>query len=231
MPLTITGRGEATDDLSLLKLMRLCSPMLPIGSFSWSQGLEAAVDRGWIHNRESAADWLEASLFHSLASTEGPLLLRLHAALLRNDGAAFSRWNELLLALRETSELYQEDIEQGDLLHRLTRLHSPGCPDRLKPYTLPAAFAEALHEAAIPIKEGILGFFYMWVETQVTQIIKLLPLGLRDGQALLDQVLQKIPQALLQSKACADDELGFTLPGRALASCFHESQYCRIYRS
>jgi urease accessory protein len=205
--------------------------MLPIGSFSWSQGLEAAVDRGWIHNRESAADWVEASLLHSLASTEGPLLLRMHEALQRSDHAAFARWNELLLALRETSELYQEDIEQGDLLHRLSRLHSPGCPDRLKPYTLAAAFAEALYEAAIPIKEGTLGFFYMWVETQVTQIIKLLPLGLRDGQALLNQVLLKVPKAVQTSRTCPDDELGFTLPGRALASCFHESQYCRIYRS
>lgn len=231
MPLTITGQAEAIDALSLLRLMRLCSPMLPIGSFSWSQGLEAAVDRGWIHNRESAADWLEASLLQALASTEGPLLLRLHAALQRHDQTSFMRWNELLLALRETSELYQEDTEQGDLLHRLNKLHTPGCPDRLKPYTLAAAFAEALHEAAIPIKEGVVGFFYMWVETQVTQIIKLLPLGLRDGQALLDQVLQKIPQAFLQSKTCGDDELGLTLPGRALASCFHESQYCRIYRS
>lgn len=211
--------------------MRLCSPVLPIGSFSWSQGLEAAVDRGWIHNRDSAADWVEASLLHTLASTEGPLLMRLHEALQRNDPAAFSRWNELLLALRETSELYQEDIEQGDLLHRLNRLHSPGCPDRLKPYTLAAAFAEALYEAAIPIKEGTLGFFYMWVETQITQIIKLLPLGLRDGQALLNQVLLKVPQAFQKSRICSDDELGFTLPGRALASCFHESQYCRIYRS
>ena len=182
MPLTITGQAEAIDALSLLKLMRLCSPMLPIGSFSWSQGLEAAVDRGWIHNRESAADWLEASLLQSLGSTEGPLLLRLHAALQRHDQASFMRWNELLLALRETSELYQEDIEQGDLLHRVNKLHNPGCPDRLKPYTLAAAFAEALHEAAIPIKEGVLGFFYMWVETEVTQIIKLLPLGLLDAE-------------------------------------------------
>lgn len=231
MPLTITGRREAIDGLSLLRLMRLCSPMLPIGSFSWSQGLEAAVDRGWIHDRESAADWMEAGLLHALASTEGPLLLRFHAALQSHDQGAFAMWNELLLALRETSELYQEDTEQGELLHRLNKLHNPHCPDRLKPYTLAAAFAEALHESAIPIQEGVLGFFYMWMETQVTQIIKLLPLGLRDGQALLDQVLQKVPQAFELSKTCDDDGLGLTLPGRALASCFHESQYCRIYRS
>lgn len=205
--------------------------MLPIGSFTWSQGLETAIERNWIHSMASAADWLEACLLQSIANTEGPLLLRLSRALQENDAAAFTEWNELVLALRETSELHKEDTEQGELLHRLNQLHHPTCPSRLSTYTLPSAFAEALHAAAIPAEDGLAGFLWMWVETQVTQVIKLLPLGLRDGQTLLDRLLVNIPLAHQLSLSCEDDAIGLALPGRAMASSFHESQYCRIYRS
>lgn len=232
MPGTITDQsGAAIDPLKMLRLMRLCSPMLPIGSFTWSQGLESAVERGWIHHLESARDWVEAGLLQGVARMEGPLLLRLKAALQEGDQAAFAAWNELTFALRETSELHNEDSEQGELLQRLNRLHYPSYPHQGIKLSLPAAFAEALHAAEIPAKDGLMGFFWMWVETQVTQLIKLIPLGLRDGQELLDRLLSKIPLAHQISLSCPDDEIGVGLPGRALASSFHEKQYCRIYRS
>lgn len=221
----------AIDPLKMLRLMRLCSPMLPIGSFTWSQGLESAVERGWIHDRESAQDWVEAGLLQGVARMEGALLLRLTSALQKGDHEAFVAWNDLTFALRETSELYNEDSEQGELLHRLNLLHYPTYPHQTIKLSLPAAFAEALHAAEIPADDGLLGFLWMWVETQVTQLIKLIPLGLRDGQLLLDSLLSKIPLAQTISLSCPDDHIGIGLPGRALASSFHETQYCRIYRS
>lgn len=205
--------------------------MLPIGSFTWSQGLETAVERGWIHDPASAQDWVKASLLQSIAQTEGPLLLRLARALQEGDPAAFSQWNEMTLALRETRELYLEDKEQGELLQRLNRLHHPTYSHKPGVLSLPAAFAEALNASGIEPEDGLLAFLWMWVETQVTQLIKLMPLGLRDGQLLLDHLLFNIPLAHQLSRDCADDAIGLSLPGRALASCFHESQYCRIYRS
>ncbi len=232
MPGTIIDPEKVIiDPLKMLRLLRLCSPMLPIGSFTWSQGLESAVERGWIHHLESASDWVEAGLLMSVARMEGPLLLRLLAALQADDQEAFVGWNELTLALRETSELCNEDSEQGELLQRLNRLHYPTYPHQSIKLSLPAAFAEALHAAEIPSRDGLLGFLWMWVETQVSQLIKLMPLGLRDGQELLDRLLTKIPLAHDISLSCPDDEIGVGLPGRALASSFHESQYCRIYRS
>jgi len=232
MPDTSTKRSELdTEQLKRLRLLRLCSPMLPIGSFTWSQGLETAVERSWIHDPASARDWLEAGLLQSIALTEGPLLLRLAQALKARDQSAFAQWNEMTLALRETRELYLEDSEQGELLHRLNRLHYPTYPHQPGVLSLPAAFAEALDASGIEPEDGLLGFLWMWVETEVTQLIKLMPLGLRDGQLLLDHLLLKIPLAHQLSLNCTDDAIGLSLPGRALASCFHESQYCRIYRS
>lgn len=229
--MTIDPGRAVIDPLKILRLMRLCSPMLPIGSFTWSQGLESAVERGWIHHLESAVDWVEAGLLQAVARTEGPLLLRLTSALQQGHHEAFAEWNDLAFALRETSELHNEDSEQGELLHRVNKLHYPSYASQTIKLSLPAAFAEALHAGEIPAEEGLLGFLWMWVETQVTQLIKLMPLGLRDGQQLLDHLLSKIPLAHEISLACPDDLIGVGLPGRALASCFHETQYCRIYRS
>ncbi len=232
MPGTIIDPERAViDPLKMLRLMRLCSPMLPIGSFTWSQGLESAVERGWIHHLESAGDWVEAGLLKNVARMEGPLLIRLLGALQAGDQETFVEWNELTFALRETSELYNEDSEQGELLQRLNRLHYPSYRHQSIKLSLPAAFAEALHAAEIPANDGLLGFLWMWVETQVSQLIKLIPLGLRDGQQLLDRLLAKIPLAHHISLSCPDDEIGVGLPGRSMASSFHESQYCRIYRS
>ncbi len=205
--------------------------MLPIGSFTWSQGLETAVERGWISDVASAGEWMEAMLIHSLASTEGPLLLRLLRALQANDGASFEAWNDMVFALRETMELSNEDREQGALLHKLNRLHYADCSSKLVSYSFVAAFAEALYCADIDEKHGLQGFLWMWTESQLVQTIKLIPLGLKDGQALLDRLLRIIPTAQSLSLHCPENRMGMSLPGRSLASSFHESQYCRIYRS
>jgi urease accessory protein len=219
------------EDLSRLRLFRLLSPMLPIGSFSWSQGLETANERGFLDNRSRAYEWISAQLLHTIAPTEGAFLIRLFQSLARQDQEAFVAWNQTLLATRETRELWEEDQEQGELLTRLNLLHYPRHKRILSSYSLIAAFAEALHLADIPLQHGLEGFFWMWSEGQVIQAIKLIPLGLKDGQWLLDQVLCDVPSALTRAYQCPDEELGLSLLGRSLVSAWHETQYSRIYRS
>ena len=205
--------------------------MLPIGSFTWSQGLETAAERGWIHDGPSAYDWIAAQLEHSLSNTEGAFLRRLYAAFVADDDERLAHWNNWLFACRETKELLEEDQEQGELLHKLNRLHYAGLQTRFEHYSFCAAFAEALSAGGIEIAPGIEAFLWMWVESQTIHTIKLIPLGLQDGQILLDRLLQKIPAACARSLSCPDSELGWSLFGRSLASSWHETQYCRIYRS
>ncbi len=227
---TITAEGGSSD-LSRLRLFRLLSPMLPIGSFSWSQGLETAVDRAWIYDAPSALEWMRAQLLFTLAPTEGAYLIRLHKALEEEREDDFLKWNDQVLATRETKELWEEDLEQGELLSRVNQLHYPQRPKRNLRWSLVAAFAEALVAAGIDRRSGLEGFFWMWCEGQVIQAIKLIPLGLKAGQDLLDQLMAEVPTALKLATECPDDQLGLSLLGRSLLSSWHETQYSRIYRS
>src|SRR3954463_4014538 len=104
---------------SLLRLLQLASPALPIGAFAYSQGLETAVELGFIRDEASARDFLTGVLEDGLALLELPLLERLHAAFLRHDEAAAERWSSFLVASRETAERREEGRHLGRALARL----------------------------------------------------------------------------------------------------------------
>ena len=109
----------AVGDLSLLGLMQLVSPALPIGAFAWSQGLESAFELGWVNNEDQLGDWLEGVLEDGLTRCELPLLVRLQTAWSTNDNAGLVHWNQWLHATRETAELSDEDTRLGSALIRL----------------------------------------------------------------------------------------------------------------
>ena len=98
-----------TGVLQWLQLLQLASPSLPIGGFAWSQGLEGAIEQGWLKNEADFSAWVQGVLQHAFVWQEIPLLARLHAAAWVNDAESLQHWNAVTLALRETSELRQED--------------------------------------------------------------------------------------------------------------------------
>lgn len=224
------------NQLALLNLLNLVSPALPIGAYSWSQGLEYAIEDAWVSDEKTLQDWLTGILSHSLGRLDIPVLLRCHANWDQRDLDAFSRWNRLLLASRESHELHQEDTHTGAALIRLMTQLSAAGDDALEALagqnvSLVAAFALAAASQQIPAREAALGFLWSWSENQVAAAIKLIPLGQTAGQRVLAQLKTAIPEALALGLRCEDQDIGSAMPGLALASALHETQYSRMFRS
>ena len=221
-------------DLGRLGLLRLVSPSLPVGAYAGSEGLEYAVEAGWLPGESEVLEWLGGRLAHSLCRLDIPLLARFHAAWRAGDSAALARWSAFLVASRETAELAAHDRSLGRALARL--LGDLGVA-RARPLaeganaSYPAAFALAADEWSIPLEAAAEGYLFAWLEGQVAAAIKLVPLGQTQGQRILGALLGEIPRLAAEGCALADDAIGFSEPGLAIASALHESQYARLFRS
>ncbi len=226
---------NATDAgvLQWLQLLQLASPSLPIGGFAWSQGLEGAIEQGWLKNENDFAAWVQGVLQHSFVWQEIPLLVRLHAAAGENDVALLQYWNAMSLALRETAELRQEDVQMGGALLRLMR--DLGFPQALawpqREISYVTAFALACAQHRIPLQQAATGLVWSWLENQIAAALKLFPLGQTAGQRVFQQIAPLIAPVLQQAWAVTDDEIGISLPGLVMASMQHEEQYSRLFRS
>jgi urease accessory protein len=221
-------------DITLLRVLQLASPALPIGGYAYSQGLEYAVEQDWVTDLDSAAAWLEGVANRALGQLDIPVLLRQFAALEAGDRASVKRWNDWLLANRETAELYLEDSQQGGALLRLMiSLEMPTALDWPKgePIALMTAFAMAGSYWQTDVRSLAHGVLWSWLENQVGAATKLVPLGQTDAQRLLGRLLPGLPLIVDAASELKDDELGAGLPGLAFASARHEHQYTRLFRS
>lgn len=233
MTIATDNTASQLDDLALLGLMQLTSPALPIGAFAWSQGLESAFELGWVTNEDQLGDWLEGVLEDGISRCELPLLVRLQQAWSKQDVAAVSHWNDWLHATRETAELVDEDTRLGTALVRLL-----GSLELLPPEdSLPATpgyvtvFAWTAHTRRVPVRQTLLGFAWAWLENQLAVACKALPLGHTAAQRLTERLRPRLVVAVDQAIARPDEDLGPMLPGLALASALHETQYSRLFRS
>lgn len=230
MDTTITTELQT---LQWLQLLQLASPSLPIGGFAWSQGLEGAIEQGWLNNEADFAAWVEGVLAHSFEWQELPLLLRQLQAAASQDYDQLQYWNRLTLALRETSELRQEDVQMGGALIKLLRdLQVPlvqQWPAVETSYV--TAFAMASTHHRIPSQQACTGFVWSWLENQIAAALKLFPLGQTAGQRVFQQIAPTIPAVIAGALQVADEQIGISLPGVVLASMQHEEQYSRLFRS
>lgn len=229
-------RGVDTPEVRLAqrRLWQLISPALPVGAYSFSAGLEAAVEAGWLSDRAAVQDWLQAQMLHAQAYLDLPVLIRLYRAWMTHDGEGLEYWNAALRAGRETRELRLEDAAMGRALARL--LSELGVAEARswaqRPDTAWATgFALGAVSWSIPLPMTLDGFLWAWCENQVAAAIKLVPLGQTDGQRLLLAVADTIPAAVDRAWIVEDADLGAGLPGVALASAWHETQYSRLFRS
>jgi urease accessory protein len=217
---------------SQLRLMQLISPTLPIGSFAYSQGLEYAVEAGWIKNQEQTRQWISGQIKNTLSSLDIPVMQRIYTAWQENDYDAIVYWNKWLLAARETKELQDEDTQLGKALLRLIKGLEMEFPiDEDIEWSYVSIFSFAAVEWEIPFEETANGFLWAWSENQVAAAIKLVPLGQTAGQSILSSILKDIPGAIEQSLDCSDEDIGMLAPGVAIASALHETQYSRLFRS
>ncbi len=216
-----------------LKLMYLVSPALPVGAYAYSQGLEYAVDSGWLANEEQVGEWIDGVLEHSVGALDLPALIRLYQAWKENDVAGVDYWNSYVRANRETSELLLEDEQLGLALRRLLlsleifRAEMPADA----PVSFVTLFALAGVEWNIPLDKLLEGFCWSWLENQVAAATKLVPLGQTQAQRLLLKLMDRIPPVCKRAVSIDDDQIGVGLPGLAIASALHERQYSRLFRS
>ena len=221
-------------DLSLLRLLQLVSPGLPIGMYSYSQGLERAVEDGWIKDADAVADWLQGLLKNGLSRVDTPILARLYDAWHNNDLETVEHWSHTLIACRETAELRAEDRQTGQALARLlVNLDMPEAQVWLRrsDATLANLFALAASRWQIDKADAMAGYLWGWLENQVLCAVKLVPLGQVAGQRLLKDLAGEIPGLVKQALSMADDDIGGSCFGLALASSRHEMQYSRLFRS
>jgi len=221
-------------DLALLRLLQLVSPGLPIGMYSYSQGMESAVHDGWLTTAAETRQWLQGILQQALARVDAPILSRLHDAWSQQDLVEVERWSTTLRACRETAELRSEDKHTGQALARLlVKLDMPEAEAwlRHRDATLATLFALASVRWQISKQAAIQGYLWSWLENQVLCAVKLIPLGQVAGQQLLLQLAEEIPQIVAGALALSDAELGGSCFGLALASSRHQMQYSRLFRS
>lgn len=214
-----------------LHLLHLSSPSLPIGAYAYSQGLEYAIEAGWVDGDELAR-WLQDGLQLGLAHLDLPVLQRALDALADNDTDTLDYWNSFVLASRETRELLLEDEQIGRALARLLeQLDGAPLPALTRPPCYAIAFALACHRWGIDADDALPAFAYSWLENQVSAATKLVPLGQSDAQRLLLSLLDEVPEACAQARTLDDESIGLSLPGLALVSCRHEHQHTRLFRS
>ncbi len=223
------------DAQALGRLLRLASPMLPVGAYGYSGGLEAAIESGIVHDPASTEAWVQDVLALYLARFELPILWRMQHAWA--EGEAPAKWNDRFRAGRDTAESLAETLQMGgSLVLLLTDLGEfpPEALARLKaiqPASFPLAYAFAAAHWAIPAEAALQAYAWSWAENQVAAAMKAVPIGQVAGQRILATVARDIPATVARAAALEDQDISNFAPGLTLAAIRHETQYSRLFRS
>jgi urease accessory protein len=225
------------DPLKLNRLLQLCSANLPVGGFSFSQGLEYAIEMGWVGCQKSTFNWIELNLNESIAGTDLALLKRLYQALEDNDFFRLKLYNQHLIACRESSELRLADVAMGKalvrLLKKLDSLDSTPYEQLLdeQENSFVTVFAIIAYLCKLDLITAQSGYCWTYLDNQVAAATKLVPLGQTQAQNLLFELSTKVSQAIHSANTVETESIGASLPGLAMASAWHETQYTRLFRS
>ena len=212
-------------------LLQLSSAVLPVGAFSYSQGLETAIADERLRSADDIERYVRDVLMLVIARYEAPVWWRLRAALDRGDQNAFVRWNDDFLATRESAELRAETLQMGHSMIELARGLAMPFDAGVRTWTWPAAHASASHAWRIAARSALNGYLYGWLENQVLAGMKALPYGQLAGQRMLLALRPSLSEVVDTAAALSDDELSTQAPGCAITSARHESQYSRLFRS
>lgn len=221
-----------TFNSSSLRLWQLISPTLPIGAYCYSTGLEYAVDAGWIKDEDSASDWILGQVKNNLSVVDVPVFLRMYDAWEKQDSSAIEYWNSTILALRESSELRDEDKTLGAAMQRFLQgldIQAPKIDS--SDIAFVTLFSFSCQHWGINKQEAVHGLLWSWCENQVAAAVKLVPLGQTSGQKILSRSITAIAEAIEKGESCDDDDIGLLAPGLAICSAQHETQYSRLFRS
>lgn len=224
--------------LALVRLLQLTSPALPVGAYTYSQGLEWAVESGRICNEVEASMWIVDLLTHSIGRFEAPLVVHLMHCWQRDETASIERLNADFLASRESAELRAESLQMGFSLKRLlSDLRDP----TLEPMraviadwaevAFPTVWAGLAAAWQIDPQDAISGYLWSWAENQVMAALKAVPLGQAAGQRALAEIGRRIPAVAEAALHLHEADWSNFTPAFALCSVLHETQYSRLFRS
>ncbi|MFS2225788.1 urease accessory protein UreF [Pantoea sp. B65] len=220
--------------LQQLRLLQLSSAALPIGGFTYSQGLEWAVECGWVSSVAQFRQWQQLQIEQTLIRQDLPLLLRLYRACQAQDVERFRHWSHFLLSCRETAELRSEEQQRGAAMTRVLtglQLLPPENWRAALQLTQSGGLAWAGTVWQIPESALLLSLAYSSLESAVMAGVKLVPFGQQAAQSLLMELSETLAQQLPLALALDDEELGGSLPLVAIASSRHETQHTRLFRS
>ena len=230
---------------ALLHLLWLSSPALPVGAFSYSEGLEAGVEMGEISDEASTAQWLTQQLQLSLARSDLSIVAAALLAWRAQDMARVAQLNDWVLHTRETAELRLQVEQMGKSLHDWTRQQASGeqaLPEHIAAWgalaraqlatpSYPVVSAAIAAATAASCEDVLSAYAFAWAENQVQAAIKSVPLGQSAGQRILARLCTQIPAAVATAQALDDDSRQAFSPMLALYSAWHETQYSRLFRS
>jgi urease accessory protein len=224
-------------NIALSRLLQLASPMLPVGAYSYSQGLEWAIECGDVHHQASAKTWIADALHLYQGRYELPILYRMYQAWQADDMASISDWDEKFQAGRDTAEALAESRQMGYSLRRL--LNDVGSlpadfmakMNALETPAFPTVYAGIAHQWAIPVQDMLHAYAWSWLENQVSAAMKTVPLGQVAGQKILLEIGECLPDFVAQAMRLEEVAMSNFVPGLSLAGCRHETQYSRLFRS
>ncbi|KQX30234.1 urease accessory protein UreF [Variovorax sp. Root434] len=218
---------------NLLQLIWLASPALPVGGFSYSEGIEAAVEWAGVDSEAKAAEWLADQLHLSFARGDLAAFAQAIAAWRANDMPRIRELNQWVMSTRESAEFFLQTEQMGRSFVEWLKLHHADTAEVFAdlPATYPVAFAFAVGRTGATVHDGCLAFAFGWAENMVAAAVKAVPLGQSAGQRILGRLAQEIPDAVTRAMALGDDQRQAFAPLLAVLSARHETQYSRLFRS
>jgi urease accessory protein len=226
---------EITNNQQLLRLLQLASPLLPVGGYSYSEGLESLISQGVIHDRVTLQAWIQRELQAGAIRIETAVMDRAYLAGIQPDRDRLQYWNQWLSAARETEELRQQSWQMGGSLIKLLIELTPELQNLVISIDRPCNYAIAFGVAAqywqIDRQTTILAYLHSWVTNSIGAGIKLIPLGQTAGQQILWHLQEELDLLSQTIPILADEDLYACSWGLSLASMQHEILYSRLFRS
>lgn len=206
-----------------------------MGAYTYSQGLEWAVESGQVCDRDSALEWIAGLLEEGIGAFEAPLTVCLQQAWADGRDDEIARLNADFLASRESSELRAETLQMGyslrRLLHELDDFRLPPAFDALAEVSFPVGWALAADAWHIPPADSLSAYLWSWCENQTMAALKAVPLGQAAGQRILLALGSRLPRVVERALTLPESHWSNLAPGMALACSRHETQYSRLFRS
>jgi urease accessory protein len=223
--------------LAQMRLLQIASQAIPIGGYSHSHGLEAAIESGLVRDEATVQQWITDMLLFSIGSYEAACLEKMSGAWIAQDFDALRELNDEFLATRESAELRSATVQMGFSMRTLLEV-LPNLPQLLisalqtmREPSLPCAWSGAATAWAISPSDSMAAYLWSWAENQVLVAMKSVPIGQSSGQRVLLKMGSQIAQLMERPQSRDDGKLSNFVPGLAILSSQHETQYSRLFRS